>query len=126
MKKRGKKKIEKVPALIIILAVFVSVVGSIISKPVERIDSKILTIKIESPLNQTYDRENIILRAVASKDADWMAESIDGSANITECTSCDSYTLYYLKFEKGTHTITVYASDYEDMITQTSVTFTVV
>jgi len=82
-------------------------------------------LNIESPENKTYLQENIIIQVSTSESAQWMMNSIDGDRNITACYNCDSYSVYYLKFQRGTHTIQVYASDYQNNIISSTAIFTI-
>lgn len=127
-KKLKVKKLKTFLVLIITLAIFVTIIASIGFKPIDKTETSEskLAITIESPLNQTYSTGNVMLKVVASDDAKRMAQSIDGGKTITECYSCNSYALYYLNFDKGTHTIEFYASDYDDKIIQDNVVFTIV
>lgn len=126
-----KRKVKKLKIFFVCIILFIIFLGAFISvklksvEKTEEISEGQLGISIESPLNQTYYIENIILKVTTSKTAKWIADSIDGSKNLTTCYSCNSYTVYYLIFGKGTHAIKVYASDFEDKITKSSVIFTV-
>ena len=84
-----------------------------------------LTIKIQSPLNKTYDYNSIPLTVSVSDMPLSIVNSIDGSRNITECDRCTSYSRFDLSFPKGAHAIKVYAKDKNSQISSASVTFTV-
>jgi hypothetical protein len=119
-----KKKIEKLKLFFACVIFFIFLAILLLFNTVKKTEE--LKITIESPLNQTYYMENVILKVVASKTAKWIADSIDGSENLTACYNCDSYSVYWLRFKRGSHTVTVYASDYENKIAKASVVFTVI
>lgn len=134
MKKRARKKRipsrknKKLKTIYIYIASFVILLTILLSinfKPVETIEHENIKVAIESPMNQTYHTENIILKVVASNTTSYMGYSMDDKNSITECYNCNSYTLYYLKFNEGTHIIKAFAIDFENRTIESSVTFTV-
>jgi len=82
-------------------------------------------IAIYSPLNQTYDTENIILNISSNFLASEVFRSIDNSPNITECMNCTGFTRYSLIFPDGAHIIKAYARDFENRVVEANVAFTV-
>ena len=122
-----KKEFKKAYSILLIVFVFLGIF--LLYEFYPRVPYKRIVrgtpLKILSPLNKTYDTNNIIVHVVSSRDVAWINHSIDGEENISVCNSCNSYKINSSNFDKGTHTITVYAGDFENGESKTSVVFTV-
>jgi len=115
--KRGRKNILFI--ILIALAIFA------ISYQPEQKEESHFSITIISPENKTYNYTNIPVYVNASETVLWMTNSFDDGENITECGNCNWYIKYDLNFNPGTHTVSVYASDYENRVSKAVVVFTV-
>jgi len=126
--KKLRKKLEQRllgPILILIILFIIIILITPLSQKTKQVKEATLSIKIISPENKTYDNSSIPVSVDASETAFWIANSFDGGPNITECRNCNWYSRYDLNFELGQHTVTVYASDYENRVSKASVIFTV-
>lgn len=94
-------------------------------EPSNKTGTEEFTVKIKSPLNQTYRMQKIVLSVSSSKTAAWISNSFDDGPSVVECTGCNSYIRYDLSFTKGVHRIIVYATDNENRTAKASVVFTV-
>ncbi len=77
------------------------------------VDTKPPIITIYSPLNKSYNRNDLPINVSTNELVKYIKRSLDGGENITLCSSCKTYNSTTLTgLSEGKHNLTIYVADY--------------